>query len=161
MEAGNRWVSGPEEGTGYVYCDGTKGVPSISFDNGIQGEGHRKVIMSYPIFETDSGLTVDFKNGIWETGSYIEQPLRFINFAALNHHSTYCGATSAVLASMDPVALDYHAAKYVLYPNSKIALYNPDDQMSPLHQYLAKCAEKGGTTFGDEGVEIKSNDILT
>ena len=52
--------------------------------------------MTYPIFTTDKGTIVDFKNGIWEKGSYTEQPLRFINFSALNHHSAYCGVTSAV-----------------------------------------------------------------
>jgi len=52
--------------------------------------------MTYPIFTTDRGNVVDFKNGIWEKGAYTEQPLKFINFAVLNHHSTYCGATSAI-----------------------------------------------------------------
>ena len=52
--------------------------------------------MTYPIFKTDKGTIIDFKNGIWNEGVYTEQPLRFINFATINHHSHYCGATSAV-----------------------------------------------------------------
>jgi hypothetical protein len=200
--------------------------------------------MTYPIFKTDNGTIIDFKNGIWEKGAYPEQPLKFINFAALNHHSTYCGATSAiknylgisdlsggpdphkngkltnkyynfhsfpfnkwspgpepgmigaeigmflntirkadlnittaewiglssrteppvartkaVLASTDPVALDFHATKYLLYPNSKISVHNPDDTRSPLYQYLVKCGQKGGGIFNEKHVAVKSYDF--
>ena len=52
------------DGTGYVYCDGTGGVPLISFDNGQKGNGFREVIMTYPVFQTDKGTVVDFKNGL-------------------------------------------------------------------------------------------------
>ena len=96
VDAGNQRVFSPEDGTGYVYCDGTGGVPLISMDNGARGDDFREVIMTYPIFKTDKGTLVDFKNGIWEKGVYTDQPLKFINFAALNHHSTYCGATSSI-----------------------------------------------------------------
>lgn len=246
VDSGNNRVFSPAEGTGYVYCDGTGGVPLISFDNGGQGDNHRAVIMSYPVFKTDRGTVIDFKNGIWEKGAYTKQPLKFINFAALNHHSTYCGATSAVknylgisdlsggadpfnkgklteeyynfhsfpfnkwspgpkpgmlgaeiavfmntvrkadlnittaewvgmasrteppvahtravLASKDPVALDYHATKYVLFPNSKCKIHNPDDKKSPLHQYLAKCSEEDGGIFDEQYVEVKSHDFRT
>lgn len=244
VDSASKRVSGPAEGVGYVYCDGSKGVPLISFDNGTRGEHHRAVIMSYPIFETDKGTMVDFKNGIWANGAYTNQPLKFINFAALNHHSTYCGATSAVknylgvadlsggsnpanggrltenyynfhsfpfdadsegpvpgmlgsqigvfmntirkadlnittaewvglasrtdppiahtravLASKDPVALDYHATKYVLFPNSKIPLHNPDNKDGPLYQYLKNCAEIAGLSLDESNVEIKSWDF--
>ena len=246
VDSGNNRVFSPAEGTGYVYCDGTGGVPLISFDNGGQGDNHRAVIMSYPVFKTDRGTVIDFKNGIWEKGAYTKQPLKFINFAALNHHSTYCGATSAVknylgisdlsggadpfnkgkltggyynfhsfpfnkwspgpkpgmlgaeiavfmntvrkadlnittaewvgmasrteppvahtravLASKDPVALDYHATKYILFPNSKCRIHSPDDKKSPLHQYLAKCSEEGGGIFDEQYVEVKSHDFRT
>jgi len=246
VDSGNNRVFSPAEGTGYVYCDGTGGVPLISFDNGGQGDNHRAVIMSYPVFKTDRGTVIDFKNGIWEKGAYTKQPLKFINFAALNHHSTYCGATSAVknylgisdlsggadpfnkgkltggyynfhsfpfnkwspgpkpgmlgaeiavfmntvrkadlnittaewvgmasrteppvahtravLASKDPVALDYHATKYILFPNSKCKIHSPDDKKSPLHQYLAKCSEEGGGIFDEQYVEVKSHDFRT
>ena len=187
---------------------------------------------------------VDFKKGIWDNGSYTRQPLKFINFAALNHHSTYCGATSAVknylgvsdlsggpdphngglltskyynfhsfpfnkwspgpepgmlgaqiglflntirkadlnittaewiglssrteppvahtravMACNDPVALDYHACKYMLYPNSRILVHNPDDKEGPLYQYLRKCAEISGLSFDEKHVDVKSFDL--
>ncbi len=244
VDVGGRRVYGPEDGEGYVYCDGTGGVPLISYDNGRQGEDFRAAIMTYPIMKTDRRTVIDFKNGIWENGVYTEQPLRFINFAALNHHSTYCGATSAVknylgitdlsggpdpdqdgkltdeyhnlhsfpfnkwspgpvpgmlgkeigvfmktirradlnittaewtglasrtdppvartravLASTDPVALDYHAFKYVLYPNSKASIHNPDDPKSPVYEYLRKCAEEGGGVFDERHVDVKSFDF--
>jgi len=244
IDAGNRRVFSPADGSGYVYCDGTGGVPLISMDNGAREDEFREVIMTYPIFKTDKGTVVDFKSGIWEKGAYTEQPLKFVNFAALNHHSTYCGATSAVknylgisdlsggpdphkdgkltkkyynfhsfpfnkwspgpepgmigaeigvflntirkadlnittaewiglasrteapvartktvLASTDPVALDFHATKYLLYPNSKIMVHNPDDKKNPLHQYLAKCGEKGGGIFNEKYVAVKSYDF--
>jgi len=246
VEAGNKRVSGPQEGLGYVYCDGTGGVPLLKFENGGQGKGRRSVIMTYPIFATDKGTVVDFKNGVWEKGAYTGQPLKFINFAALNHHSVYCGATSAiknylgitdlsggpdphnggrltaeyynfhsfpfdkwapgpvpgmigaeigyfmktirkadlnivtaewvglssrvdspvartraVLASTDPVALDYHSAKYALYPNSRLRIHDPDDRKSPLHQYLVKCAEQGGGVLDEKYVKVESYDFLT
>lgn len=246
VDAGSRRVFGPDDGCGYVYCDGTGGIPLIALDNGASGADFREVIMTYPIFKTDQGTIIDFKNGIWENGEYTGQPLKFINFAALNHHSTYCGATSAiknylgisdlsggadphqngkltekyynfhsfpfnewapgpepgmigaeigvflntirkadmnittaewiglasrtelpaartkaVLASTDPVALDFHAAKYLLYPNSKVSVHNPEDTKSPLNQYLVQCAEKGGGIFNEEHVSVKSHDFKT
>lgn len=246
VDEGNKRIFDTAEGPGYVYCDGSGGVPLISFDNGARGDDYRAVIMSYPVFKTDKGTVIDFKNGIWEKGTHTEQPLRFINFPALNHHSTYCGATSAiknylgisdlsggadphnggqltgnyynfhsfpfnkwssgpepgmlgaeigvfmntirkadlnittaewiglasrteppvahtraVLACKDSVALDYHATKYLLYPNSRLLIHNPDDEKSPLHQYLAMCAEKGGGIFDEKHVAVKSYDFNT
>jgi hypothetical protein len=96
VDAGSKRICSPPDGTGYVYCDGTGGVPLIKFENGVKGDGFRSVIMTYPVFRTDRGTVVDFKNGIWEKDSYTDQPLKFINCAALNHHSVYCGATSAI-----------------------------------------------------------------
>lgn len=200
--------------------------------------------MTYPVFKTDKGTAIDFKNGVWEKGAYTSRPLRFINFAALNNHSISCGATSAVknylgitdlsnngnpqkqrfltekhvnfhgfplnedppgeqvellgsevcsfmksvrkadlnittaewvglasrteppvartraiLASTDPVALDYHATKYLLYANSGVAHHNPDSPKSPVFRYLAKCANCGGGMFDEGRVEIQSYDI--
>jgi len=239
---GEKRVFGPEDGTGYVYCDGTGGVPMISLDNGKTGEDFREVIMTYPIFKTDKGTIIDLKNGIWNEGVYTEQPLRFINFATINHHSHYVGATGAVknyfgvvdisgggwgkladkynnfhsfaynewdfgpvpgimgaevamfmntirkadlniiaaewvglasrteppvahtrsvLVSSDPVALDYHAAKYLLYANSSIPIHNPDNEQSPLRHYLIKCAENGGGVFDETQVAVKSYDLKT
>ena len=244
VSAGGKRVFSPSDGVGYVYCDGTGGAPLISFDNGAKGDNFREVIMTYPIFKTDKGTIIDFKNGIWEKGTYTEQPLRFINFSALNHHSNYCGATSAIknylgisdlsggpnpyeggkltekyynfhsfpfnkwapgpepgmigaeigvflntirsadlnittaewiglasrtelpvthtraiLASADPVALDYHATKYILYPNSMINVHNPDDKNSPLNHYLVKCSELSGSVFDEKKVKVISYDF--
>jgi hypothetical protein len=244
VDAGAHRVYHPADGSGYVYCDGTRGVPLITCENGAQGSDQRAAIMTYPIFKTDKGTIVDFKNGIWERGAYTDQTLRFVNFSALNHHSTYCGMTSAVknylgitdlsggpdpynggrltkeyynfhsfpfnkwapgpepgilgkavgvfmetirkadlnittaewvglssrtdppvartravLASTDPVALDFHAAKYVLYPNSKLSIHNPDDAITPAHQYLRECAVVGGGIFDESLVAVKSYDL--
>jgi hypothetical protein len=244
VESGAKRVFSPADGPGYVYCDGSGGVPLISLDNGAQGDNFRSAIMTYPILKTDIGTLIDFKNGIWDKGSYTGRFLKFINFAALNHHSTHCGATSAiknylgisdlsggadphnggrlteqyynfhsfpfnkwepgpvpgmigaeiavfmntirkadlnittaewvglssrtetpvartraVLACKDPVALDYHSTKYILFPNSKIAFHNPDDVGSPLNQYLTKCAEHGGGEIDESKVAVKSWDF--
>jgi hypothetical protein len=244
VELGCPRVTGPEAGNGYVYCDGTAGVPLISFDNGCRGDDYRAVIMTYPIMTTDRGTVIDFKNGVWNKGAYTGQPLKFINFASLNHHSSYCGATSAVknylgvtdmsgghdphnggkltkeyynfhgfpfdewkpgpvpgmigaevgvfmntvrkadlnitaaewvglasrteppvahtkaiLASTDPVALDYHAFKYILYPNSRMPIHHPDYKKSPVSQYLKKCAEKDGGVFDEDYVKVMSYDL--
>ena len=246
VDAGGKRVYGPSEGNGYVYCDGSGGIPLVSCDNGAKGDDFRATIMTYLVFTTDKPTVIDFKNGVWERGSYTGQPVRFINFAALNHHSTYCGATSAVknylgvtdlsggpdpnkggcltknyynfhsfpfdkwapgpqpgmlgaeigvflksirkadlnittaewvglssrvdppvahtravLACMDPVALDYHATKYILFPNSKLPIHNPDLPSSPLHQYLVKCSEAGGGMFDEKHVKIDSYDFET
>jgi hypothetical protein len=53
VDAGSKRICSPSDGTGYVYCDGTGGVPLISLDNGQKGNGFREVIMTYPVFRTD------------------------------------------------------------------------------------------------------------
>ena len=62
------------------------------------------------------------------------------------------------MASTDPVALDYHSFKYLLYPNSRIPFHNPDDEETPVYQYLKACAEQGGGIFDEKFVEIQSYD---
>ena len=246
VEDGSKHIFSPSDGSGYVYCDGLSKVPMITCDNGGKGDNYRATIMSYPVFSTDSGTIIDFKHGVWKRGAYTDQPLRFINFAALNHHSIYCGATSAiknymgvtdlsggpdpfkngrltgdyynfhsfpfnkwasgpvpgmlgkeigvflktirkadlnivtaewiglssrtehplshtqaVLACTDPVALDYHATKYILYPNSRLDIHNPDNKNGPLHQYLGRCAEEYGGFFDEGNVEVRSYNFKT
>jgi hypothetical protein len=228
-EAGGRRVASPGDGEGYVICDGTGGAPLLECGNGLEGERERRTVMTYPIFRTDSGRIVDFRNGVWEEGGYSARPLRFVNVAALNHHGLYCGPTSAVknylgvtdlsggpdpfrggklteehfnfhafafdghvpgpvpgmlgravgtfmktvrkadlnittaewtglisreypplahtraiLACRDPVALDRHAARYVLYPNSRIGFHDPDDKGRPFYHDLTECAKAAG-----------------
>lgn len=244
VASGNKRVYGPQNGNGYVYCDGTGGVPLIKCDNRRFGVNSRSTIMTYPIFSSDKGTIVDMKNGIWENGTYTGQPLRFINFSALNYHSMWCGATSsiknymgitdlsggpdphngglltgkyynfhsfafdkwapgpepgilgkgigtfikttlkadlnittaewvglssrtrppvahtrAILACTDPVALDYHATKYVLYPNSRIPIHNPDNKTGPLHQYLMECSNTTNGVLNEEEVKVVSYDF--
>ncbi|MFX0195368.1 MAG: twin-arginine translocation signal domain-containing protein, partial [Candidatus Hodarchaeota archaeon] len=96
VDGGGKRGYGPGDGDGYVYCDGTGGVPLIKYDNGATGGDYRETIMTYPIFTSDRGTVVDLKNGIWEGGTYTGQPLKFINVAALNNHGDYTGITSAI-----------------------------------------------------------------
>ncbi|MBD3347195.1 MAG: DUF362 domain-containing protein [Chitinivibrionales bacterium] len=253
VKDGGTRVYSPSEGPGYVYCDGTGGVPLLEIDNGLDADFmvdfpecypvKRETIMSYPIMQTDRGTLVDFKNGTWDKGAYSDRPVRLINFSALNHHSFYggmsgsvrnylgiadlsggpdpfmdgrlvahyynfhtfpyncwddgsvpgligyaigyfmnkirkadlnimtahwCGLasrihppaanTKTIMASEDPVALDYHAAKYVLFPNSNAPMHDPDNLRLPLGQYLFRCAEQTGYAFDEEFVALKSYD---
>lgn len=80
-----RVVQGPEDGDGYVWTD-----IEYSCDG-------KKVKMSYPVFTSEISKTViDFKKGAWKNGRYMQQPVKFINFAGLNHHSDFAGVTSSV-----------------------------------------------------------------
>jgi hypothetical protein len=67
--------------------------------------------------------------------------------------------TRSILACTDPVALDYHSSKYILYANSGIKHHNPDDAHSPTHQYVKACAEHGGGDFDERKVAVKSYDF--
>ena len=49
----------------------------------------------------------------------------------------------------------------MLHPNSNISIHNPDNDESPLHQYLVKCAEYSGGVFDETQVEVKSYDLKT
>jgi hypothetical protein len=244
VSAGSKRVNSPSEGPGYVYCDGTNGVPLLRCANDAPGSEARKTIMTYPIFSTDSGNLIDFRHGVWKNGVYTGRPLRFVNFPAFNHHSTYCGVTGAVknymgitdlsggpdplnggrltgtyynfhsfpfnkwgagpsagmlgkeigvfmqsvrkadlnimtaewvglssrvdppvartravLACTDPVALDYHAAKHLLHPNSGIPLHDPDRESSPARHYLLQCAEQSQGKLQMERAAIHSYDF--
>ena len=85
---GNRQVSGPQEGDGYVWLE----------DVFYLAPGGRKCPMTYPVFTSAySGITIDLKNGAWKNGSYLQdRKVRFINFSAINHHGYYCGVTASV-----------------------------------------------------------------
>lgn len=246
ISSGGMRVFSPADGPGYVWCDGTGGVPLLALDNGLEGPGRREVIMSYPILRTDRGTLVDYRWGVWESGTYTGQPVKFVNCAALNHHSVYCGVTSAVknylgvsdlsggpdpteggrlsgdyhnfhsfpftgdgkgpvpgmlgaevghflktvrrpflnittaefcglvhriglpvartravAASKDPVALDVHAAKYILFPNSGISKHDPENRRSPAAQYLKQCARTGGYCYDETEVDVRSFDLTT
>jgi hypothetical protein len=59
VKTGGKRIFGPADGNGYVYCDGTGGVPKLAFSNGLSGDRRRETIMTYPVFQTDRGTTVD------------------------------------------------------------------------------------------------------
>lgn len=85
--SGSKIVTGPWEGDGYVWNQDLLYTSPLG----------RKCILSYPIFTSAySGVTIDFKNGAWKNNKYTGQPVKFINFSALNHHSDYCGVTASV-----------------------------------------------------------------
>lgn len=80
-------VKGPWQGDGYVWRDDLIYASSLN----------KKCMMTYPIFTSSySGVTIDFKKGAWKDGKYTGQPVKFINFSALNHHEPYCGVTASV-----------------------------------------------------------------
>jgi hypothetical protein len=84
-------VIGPDQGDGYIFC--TDKIIS----NGASGSNYRETILTYPIFTSIfSGITIDFKNGAWKDGKYIDRPIKFINFSGLCYHSRYAGVTSAM-----------------------------------------------------------------
>ena len=112
VDAGGKKIFGPADGAGYIYCDGTGETQLIPYDNGTAGKGFRQTIMTYPVFRTDRGTLVDFKEGIWTQGKYEKQRLKIINFAALNHHSAYCGVTSAIENYLGVVDLSGGADPY-------------------------------------------------
>ena len=104
--------------------------------------------------ETGRGLFADYSESGFEHHHSRVDRLVIVDGTACCPHP---GGPS----STDPVALDYHGAKYLLYPNSKISIHNPDDEKSPVHQYLSKCADEGGGIFDERFVEIISYDFKT
>ncbi len=80
-------VSGPWDGDGYVWMENCCYVSPKG----------RRCLMTYPIFTSSySGITIDLKNGAWQGGKYIDRPVKFINFSALNHHTRYAGVSASV-----------------------------------------------------------------
>lgn len=89
-------VRGPWDGDGYVWCDDIYYV----------SPWNRKCLMTYPVFTSKySGITVDFKNGAWKDGRYLDKKVKIINFSALNHHSSYAGVTASIKNLMGIVDL--------------------------------------------------------
>ena len=84
---GNSVVEGPHQGDGYVWRQ----------DLVYHASSGRKTMMSYPIFTSRySGITIDFKNGPYKDGNYLDRKVKFINFPSLNNHSSWGGVTSCI-----------------------------------------------------------------
>ncbi|MCJ8502103.1 DUF362 domain-containing protein [Desulfatitalea alkaliphila] len=86
-QLGSKIVKGPGEGDGYVWSRDIVYTSSLG----------RRCLLTWPVFTSAySGVTIDFKNGAWKDGAYIDQPVKFINFSAINHHGPYVGATASI-----------------------------------------------------------------
>lgn len=80
-------VQGPAEGDGYVWRK----------DMIYSSPLGRKCMLTYPVFTSSySGTTIDLKDGAWKDGKYTGQPVKLINFSALNFHGPYVGFTASV-----------------------------------------------------------------
>jgi hypothetical protein len=69
--------------------------------------------------------------------------------------------TKTVLASTDPVALNYYAGKYVLYPlGGKRAEYNnPDNMRGTFRKYLELCCAEGIGTLNEAEMVVHNFDF--
>jgi len=84
---GNSVIKHPGEGDGYIWPE----------DEYYECPHGNKCILAYPVFTSKySGITIDLKNGAFFNGNYTKQLIKFINMAALNHHSRYVGVTASV-----------------------------------------------------------------
>lgn len=84
---GDAVVNHPSEGDGYIWPE----------DLYYECPYGNRTVLSYPVFTSSySGVTVDLKNGAFKDGNYIGQPVKFINFSALNHHGRYAGVTASI-----------------------------------------------------------------
>ena len=85
--SGNSVISHPSDGDGYIWPEGLFYVCPF---------GH-KSLLAYPVFTSSySGVTIDLKDGPYKNGKYTGQPMKLVNFSALNHHGLYAGATASV-----------------------------------------------------------------
>ncbi len=85
--SGDAVVSHPSDGDGYIW-------PEHLYYTCPYGN---KCLLAYPVFTSSySGVTVDLKDGAFKNGAYTGQPVKFINFAALSHHSRYAGVTASI-----------------------------------------------------------------
>jgi len=93
-DRGGTVVTGPEDGDGYVHT--ALVYTSVTGD---------RTIMTYPVFTSAySGITIDFKNGAWKNGSYLQRNITFINTSVLNEHGSV-NATCSVKNLMGIVDL--------------------------------------------------------
>lgn len=67
--------------------------------------------------------------------------------------------TNLVLGGVDPVALDYFAAKQILFPLSRNPAHNPDDSSQAFARQLQEIQKLGIGSLGEKGIRIKSYDF--
>ncbi|MFZ5516567.1 MAG: DUF362 domain-containing protein [Candidatus Zhuqueibacterota bacterium] len=69
--------------------------------------------------------------------------------------------TRTVLASIDPVALDYYAAKHVLLPlgGSKAKFNDPDWKEGPFRKFLERCQGEGVGTLCEEDMIVLEESV--
>jgi hypothetical protein len=84
---GDAVITHPSEGDGYIWPQDL--YYECPFGN--------RTVLAYPVFTSSfSGTTIDLKNGAFRNGKYTDQPIKFINCSALNHHSCYAGVTASI-----------------------------------------------------------------
>ncbi len=71
------------------------------------------------------------------------------------------GHTKTVLASTDPVALDYYAGKYLLYPlgGERAEYNNPDNMRGTFRKYLELCCAEGVGTLNEAEMIVHKFDF--
>lgn len=71
------------------------------------------------------------------------------------------GHTKTVLASTDPVALDYYAGKYILLPlgGTKAKYNDPDNPRGTFHKYLKVCNAQGIGTINEAEMVLHKFDF--
>ncbi len=85
--SGNAIRRDVSEGDGYIWDE------SLFYEC---PHGNRTVL-AWPVFTSAySGTRVDLKNGAWKEGEFTGQPVKLINFSAINHHSGYAGITASI-----------------------------------------------------------------
>jgi len=75
----------------------------------------------------------------------------------------------AIIASRDPVALDYWSAKYILLPATKkhaiskkfVEWNDPDKIGKPFHGLLASCAAQGAGTMDPNSIQVSEYNFLS
>ena len=77
----------PSEGDGYIW-------PQDLYYECPHGN---RTVLAYPVFTSSfSGTTIDLRHGAFRDRDYTGQPVKFINFSALNHHGRYAGVTASI-----------------------------------------------------------------
>jgi hypothetical protein len=142
---GNSRVYGPEDGDGYVWCS----------NKIYETPSGRKCMMTYPIFTSRySGISIDLMHGAWKDGSYLNLPIKLINFSGLNHHSKYAGVTASVKNLMGVV--DMTCGHHGTEPEGFFNMHYIGDE-GIIHRY----SEKMRYYFGKLGLKTVSKVVFS